>query len=76
MPEKCKFNFNSIKVRLKPVEIERKQQETRFQFHKGTIKTQKLVNEGIIKERFQFHKGTIKTCVKAVASALFDISIP
>ena len=33
------FNFNSIKVRLKPVDLERVKEDTRFQFHKGTIKT-------------------------------------
>ena len=32
-----------------------------FQFHKGTIKTHKLVNYFLFSTLFQFHKGTIKT---------------
>ena len=33
------LNFNSIKVRLKPVSRVKKRLIARFQFHKGTIKT-------------------------------------
>ena len=32
-----------------------------FQFHKGTIKTQRPREIGHLLHRFQFHKGTIKT---------------
>ena len=35
--------FNSIKVRLKHADIERVKEDTRFQFHKGTIKTQECL---------------------------------
>ena len=35
--------------------------ETKFQFHKGTIKTLKSVNCYLFFVKFQFHKGTIKT---------------
>ena len=36
----CRFNFNSIKVRLEHyIEKEQKQTEREFQFHKGTIRT-------------------------------------
>ena len=33
----------------------------KFQFHKGTIKTDKTFNKGYLALWFQFHKGTIKT---------------
>ena len=33
------YNFNSIKVRLKPVLIVNNALQRKFQFHKGTIKT-------------------------------------
>ena len=36
----------------------------RFQFHKGTIKTYSLRQNGGIFEKFQFHKGTIKTVLQ------------
>ena len=32
-----------------------------FQFHKGTIKTEQVVNNMTEGQSFQFHKGTIKT---------------
>ena len=38
---------------------------TRFQFHKGTIKTDVTTAEKIYAALFQFHKGTIKTFRKA-----------
>ena len=54
--------FNSIKVRLK-----RSRQDdigtefSKFQFHKGTIKTPSLSTYWCPSNLFQFHKGTIKT---------------
>ena len=33
------MNFNSIKVRLERKKIPRTRRKTRFQFHKGTIRT-------------------------------------
>ena len=60
MPIRLK-NFNSIKVRLEPMEISITTMETKFQFHKGTIRT---LQEGISVSQsleFQFHKGTIRT---------------
>ena len=32
-----------------------------FQFHKGTIRTQFLVDLRLKQKQFQFHKGTIRT---------------
>ena len=32
-----------------------------FQFHKGTIKTDFILNHADVTMPFQFHKGTIKT---------------
>ena len=53
--------FNSIKVRLKHTAVESSDGTTRFQFHKGTIKT-RVGRIGATKLLiFQFHKGTIKT---------------
>ena len=34
---------------------------TKFQFHKGTIKTKSTLRYISAKKAFQFHKGTIKT---------------
>ena len=58
---KCRANFNSIKVRLKPPVAIREITDAKFQFHKGTIKT--LLEQKYIPQlrAFQFHKGTIKT---------------
>ena len=36
-------------------------EETKFQFHKGTIKTGEAGNRKAFQGTFQFHKGTIKT---------------
>ena len=54
-------DFNSIKVRLKHTLEEFQHYWIKFQFHKGTIKTEieNNVTSGSIV--FQFHKGTIKT---------------
>ena len=40
-----------------------------FQFHKGTIKTQKILNMFNRAGIFQFHKGTIKTGENCQGSA-------
>ena len=55
------FHFNSIKVRLKLIRADNRIFRTQFQFHKGTIKTLRLVSCYLFFTRFQFHKGTIKT---------------
>ena len=36
-------------------------EETKFQFHKGTIKTRLVFLATEPRLQFQFHKGTIKT---------------
>ena len=62
-------NFNSIKVRLKPAAGLSAAGSALFQFHKGTIKTLKLL-EGMRSEFiFQFHKGTIKTAARSVLTS-------
>ena len=53
--------FNSIKVRLKHKYFEKYPSRSRFQFHKGTIKTVVFVRLVLSLFLFQFHKGTIKT---------------
>ena len=53
-------NFNSIKVQLEPVNVKLLGKSSRFQFHKGTIRTvEKKKKMTVIS--FQFHKGTIRT---------------
>ena len=54
-------DFNSIKVRLKPLLSVHIITESSFQFHKGTIKTWVFLLTCLSVPRFQFHKGTIKT---------------
>ena len=39
----------------------RAQETSAFQFHKGTIKTERLKIRLEVHSVFQFHKGTIKT---------------
>ena len=69
-------NFNSIKVRLKPVALSRAQALYTFQFHKGTIKTCRNIRKYKILMIFQFHKGTIKTNLQNTQAASKAISIP
>ena len=38
-------------------------QQSSFQFHKGTIRTQETTTIVIVNLVFQFHKGTIRTIV-------------
>ena len=51
-------------------------EENRFQFHKGTIKTDKLYRLQQQAGKFQFHKGTIKTYLRFGSTVIFIISIP
>ena len=53
-------HFNSIKVRLNRVPARDGFADSRFQFHKGTIKPVGSVAASYAVEQFQFHKGTIK----------------
>ena len=53
--------FNSIKVRLRQLLISRGEVRVLFQFHKGSIKTIYLSEDGRLTFEFQFHKGSIKT---------------
>ena len=55
------MNFNSIKVQLKPKQLCTLLGYGKFQFHKGTIKTNISIPLYLNFEEFQFHKGTIKT---------------
>ena len=55
------FSFNSIKVRLRPLMAAMMNGGMKFQFHKGTIKTDTWTTAQVNAQAFQFHKGTIKT---------------
>ena len=61
MPSSIVTYFNSIKVQLKRFGQYGCRHFDRFQFHKGTIKTQWRIVYHTDFEKFQFHKGTIKT---------------
>ena len=63
-------NFNSIKVRLKLLFVHLVFTVFLFQFHKGTIKTCKILLYIITAIAFQFHKGTIKTRYVATGKLL------
>ena len=54
-------NFNSIKVRLEPLQKYKEIQNSKFQFHKGTIRTLFKSDVSDFPLPFQFHKGTIRT---------------
>ena len=60
--QSAQSNFNSIKVQLEhiPVEVFSKIKKL-FQFHKGTIRTDMILERLIVLASFQFHKGTIRT---------------
>ena len=49
---------------------------TKFQFHKGTIKTGQPTRFKEQLMEFQFHKGTIKTNRLVCCSTYKEISIP
>ena len=53
--------FNSIKVQLERNIAARPASFSRFQFHKGTIRTYSALENDPKYYRFQFHKGTIRT---------------
>ena len=56
------FYFNSIKVRLERSLVSRGvRSSSRFQFHKGAIRTLVLLHPLIEMLEFQFHKGAIRT---------------
>ena len=51
--------------------------DQQFQFHKGTIRTLKIVIKVLIYALFQFHKGTIRTPYLSPTPFFpFFISIP
>ena len=59
--------FNSIKVRLERCCATIRRDVRRFQFHKGTIRTQAIFSDTYIVSSFQFHKGTIRTTIFVAA---------
>ena len=69
-------DFNSIKVRLKRPKPTDRSSIAKFQFHKGTIKTDLSHRNLFTSYLFQFHKGTIKTLRPATNRAWTTISIP
>ena len=48
-------------MRLEPESDQRTESATRFQFHKGAIRTQSWMMQENKKQTFQFHKGAIRT---------------
>ena len=62
--------FNSIKVRLEPVEDPCRYRIPIFQFHKGAIRTNKLQDSIFDLSVFQFHKGAIRTVVLSLISIM------
>ena len=56
-------NFNSIKVQFKPNRYTTLTENTRFQFHKGSIQTHGKRSRRVNLSVFQFHKGSIQTYV-------------
>ena len=70
-------NFNSIKVQLELAICLLCETFTSFQFHKGTIRTEKPGSEPEARIKFQFHKGTIRTLdAYGVENPYSIISIP
>ena len=63
-----RWNFNSIKVRLKRNLVNGINGSLVFQFHKGTIKTYTFEKQAYQDSPFQFHKGTIKTRIRTKAA--------
>ena len=53
--------FNSMKVRLKQVNVRYNKTPTKFQFHEGPIKTTWFDVFYKLHNAFQFHEGPIKT---------------
>ena len=53
--------FNSMKVRLKPLQDITADSRALFQFHEGPIKTSSCQPRCICSPVFQFHEGPIKT---------------
>ena len=62
--------FNSIKVQLERETIPLLFRASRFQFHKGSIRTFTLCACKCSWSEFQFHKGSIRTCALYPQSAL------
>ena len=69
-------HFNSIKVRLEHSCQERTEAASRFQFHKGAIRTPTSTAIRSLTSRFQFHKGAIRTESSSLSLATSGISIP
>ena len=60
-------NFNSTMVRLKESEVKKWLRIANlFQFHYGTIKSEKLQPMGRDRNEFQFHYGTIKSQIQTL----------
>ena len=68
---KAYCNFNSIKVQLELGLLGSLWGALLFQFHKGTIRTQKENHNKSVHNVFQFHKGTIRTLSPSVPNWVF-----
>ena len=60
-------DFNSIKVRLELIYNNERGGMYKFQFHKGTIRTDLSHRNLFTAKVFQFHKGTIRTLLVLVS---------
>ena len=69
-------HFNSIKVRLEQISLYYRTYKNLFQFHKGAIRTARLVPVLFPPSGFQFHKGAIRTEKMLYCGAVIVISIP
>mgnify|MGYP003469711513 FL=1 len=69
-------HFNSIKVQLEPLIVQRLSGLILFQFHKGTIRTLPAQRDIAEMTIFQFHKGTIRTRDPGRLGRYGKISIP
>ena len=72
---RCSY-FNSIKVQLKRRHSASSPPESRFQFHKGTIKTKKENNIRRIFSNFNSIKVQLKPLASLLAYCAYSISIP
>ena len=70
------LHFNSIKVQLELCSLSGGcSLVSRFQFHKGTIRTSLIAFSSVQSVLFQFHKGTIRTyCIVLLYSFFINFN--
>ena len=75
-PDIQRTSFNSMKVRLKPIQYMMTTMLVWFQFHEGPIKTAQVRVLAHRLGEFQFHEGPIKTREDLNKLAEEAVSIP